>query len=281
MLDKTIQYTFIEWSISWIKFLEFTKWDLIGFSIPKKLFNKEIFRVNYLKKLINNSGIYFLIWDEIYIWQAIDLFKRLEWHIRKWEKEFKDIIIFTTTNNTFDEWDINYLEKNIIEITKNIWTNKLTNITNWNKTNIKEFRKSDLIWYIEEIKFLLKVLWYDFMEDKIKEKDLDKSKNLYLLEVWEVKAKMIYNENWYILLKWSVWKNNETKSFRWTYKRIKKELIEKWYIKVNWDKIEFIKDAEFTSSTWPAQILFWYSVSWPEKWKNKEWKMLKEIENKI
>lgn len=278
MLDKTIQYTFIDWNISWIKFLEFTKWELIGFSIPKKLFNKDIFNINYLKNFIKNSWIYFLIWDEIYIWQAIDLFTRLEGHIRKWEKEFTNLIIFTTTNNSFDEWDINFLEKNIIEITKNIWNNTLTNITNWNKTNIKEFRKSDLIVYIEEIKFLLKVLWYDFMEDKVKKEDLDKNKNIYFLDKPWVSARMIYNENWYIILRWSIWKKINKPSLRGTYKNLKQELIDKWFIEVKWEIIEFTKDTDFTSPTWPAQILLGYSVSWPDYWKNKDWKTLKEVD---
>lgn len=281
MLDKTIQYTFIDWNISWIKFLEFTKWELIGFSIPKKMFNRDIFKINYLKDFISNSWIYFLIWDEIYIWQAIDLFKRIEWHIRKWEKEFKNMILFTTTNNSFDEWNINFLEKNIIDIAKYVWDNNLTNITNWNKTNIKEFRKSDILWYIEEIKFLLKVSGYDFMESKIKEEDLEQNINLYVLDKPWVSARMVYNENWYIVLKWSIWKNKETKSLRDTYRRLKKQLIEEWNIKIDWEQIEFLKDTVFTSPTWPAQILLWYSVSWPEYWKNNKGKTLKENEEKI
>jgi len=131
------------------------------------------------------------------------------------------------------------------------------------------------------VKFLLKVLWYDFMEEKVKKWELEWNINLYkLVKPW-VNVNMIYNENWYIVLKWSVWKNQETKSLRTTYKKLKRQLIDEWSIIVKWDAIEFVKDIEFTSATWPVQILLWYSASWPESWKNENWKTLKENEVKI
>lgn len=280
MLDKTVQYTFVNWNISWIKFLKFTKWELIAFSIPKKMFNNDLFKINYLKDFIHNSWVYFLLWDEIYIGQAIDLFKRVEWHIREWKKEFKNIILFTTTNNSFDEWDINFLEKNIIKIAKNVWNDNLTNITNWNKTNIKEFRKSDILWYIEEIKFLLYVLWYDFMESKVKEEDLKENINLYFLNEKWVNAKIIYNENWYVVLKWSIWRNKENPSLIKNYWNLINELLKKKIIEIRDNKLVFLKDYAFSSSSAPASILLWSPASWPREWKNKEWKTLNEIERK-
>ncbi|MDD4530684.1 MAG: hypothetical protein PHO80_03995, partial [Candidatus Gracilibacteria bacterium] len=114
--DKTLQLTFYKGETSGIKILEFTKGELIGFYIPKILFNNELSINPYLKGNITNYGIYFLIGDEIYIGQAKNLHDRLKGNIREGRKEFKDIICFTTTNNTFDDGDINFIEKTIIEI---------------------------------------------------------------------------------------------------------------------------------------------------------------------
>lgn len=275
-MDKTLQITFYKSETNWIKILEFTKWEIIWFFIPKILFNSELLENPYFKNRIINSWIYFLSWDEIYIWQALNLFERLKWHIREWKKEFKDILCFTTTNNSFDEWDINYLEKSIISLAKEKWEFNLMNLNSWNNTNIKEYRKSDLNSYIEEIKFLLNILWYRFLE-RLKENN-EINENIYFIEKDNIKAKMLINENWYIVFSWSYSKNNETKSLRDTYKKLKNELLDKWIIEFKDNKIFFTKDYVFSSSTAPAQILLWYSVSWPKTWKNKKWETLEDIE---
>lgn len=277
-MDKTLQITFYKSETNWIKILEFTKWEIIWFFIPKILFNSELLENPYFKNRIINSWIYFLSWDEIYIWQALNLFERLKWHIREWKKEFKDILCFTTTNNSFDEWDINYLEKSIIALAKEKWEFNLMNLNSWNNTNIKEYRKSDLNSYIEEIKFLLNILWYRFLE-RLKENN-ETSENIYFIEKKWVKAKMLINKNWYIVFSWSYWinKQKENKSFFLHYWRIKNELLDKWIIEIKGDKIVFLKDYVFPSSSTQASILLWNSVSWPKTWKNKKQQTLQEIE---
>lgn len=277
-MDKTLQITFYKSETNWIKILEFTKWEIIWFFIPKILFNSELLENPYFRNRITNSWIYFLSWDEIYIWQALNLFERLKWHIREWKKEFKDILCFTTTNNSFDEWDINYLEKSIIALAKEKWEFNLMNLNSWNNTNIKEYRKSDLNSYIEEIKFLLNILWYRFLE-RLKENN-ETSENIYFIEKKWVKAKMLINKNWYIVFSWSYWinKQKENKSFFLHYWRIKNELLDKWIIEIKGDKIVFLKDYVFPSSSTPASILLWNSVSWPKTWKNKKQQTLQEIE---
>lgn len=275
-MDKTLQITFYNSETNGIKILEFTKWEIIWFFIPKIIFNSDLLDNSYFKNKIINSWIYFLSWEKIYIWQALNLFERLKWHIREWKKEFEEILCFTTTNNSFDEWDINFLERTIIKIAKEDWDFNLMNLNNWNNTNIKEFRKSDLSWYVQEIKFLLNILWYRFLEKYNNNKSIKISNDIYRFQIWEADATMKIDEKWYLLLSWSSWRNNEQKSMVLWYKKLKNKLIELWIIKVdNW-KIKFVKDHLFSSSTAPAQILLWYSVSWPEVWRNENnWKNLK------
>ncbi len=60
--DKTLQLTFYKGETSWIKILEFTKWELIWFYIPKILFNNELTVNPYLyNKLLNIFSC--LRWD--------------------------------------------------------------------------------------------------------------------------------------------------------------------------------------------------------------------------
>ncbi|MDD3120438.1 MAG: GIY-YIG nuclease family protein [Candidatus Gracilibacteria bacterium] len=276
--DKTLQLTFYKGETSGIKILGFTKGELIGFYIPKILFNNELLTNPYLKGNILNFGIYFLIGDEIYIGQAKNLHDRLKGHIREGKKEFKDIICFTTTNNTFDDGDINFLEKTIIEIADKKGDFNLMNLKDGNNSNVKEFRKSNLNEYIEEIKFLLNVLGYRFLEEL--KKTENKNENSYYIEKPECKAELIYNENGFVVLSGSYGKNNETNSMLSGYKRLKRELINELIIEIRDDKLIFKKDYSFSSPTAPAQILLGYSVSGPQVWKNKDGKTIFEIENK-
>lgn len=279
MSDKTVQLTFVEWKVSGLKVFEFTKGEIIWFSLPKKLFIKDIINWRYLSDIFNNTWIYFLNWEKIYIWQAINLYKRIKDHAKDSNKDFNEIICFTTTDNSLGEWDINYLEKTIIKLARRIDPNALTNMKEWNKWNIKEYRKSDINWYIEEIKFLLSILWFNFLEELVEKENFKNLRDLFFIEKKWVNAKMIYNEKWYILLKWSYGKHIEANSMWNWYKKLKRELIEKWIILVeDDDKIIFTQDYNFSSATAPAQILCGYSVSWPEYRQNKNWEKMKDID---
>jgi len=279
-MDKTLQITFYESETNWIKILEFSRWEIVGFFIPKTLYSHELLNSDYFKDIITNTGVYFLIWEDIYIGQAINIFERLKNHIREWKKEFKDIICFTTSNNSFDEGDINYLEKVIISKAKQNSDVNLMNLNIWNNTNIRNFRKSDLNQYVDEITFILNILWSNFLEktrdDNVSQEDK------FFIDSKETKAQLIINEKWYVVTEWSFSNDNETESLRPNYKKIREGLIENWVIeRIEW-KLTFNKDYIFSSSTTPAQVLLWYSVSWPQKWKNKNWVTLWEYEkNKI
>jgi len=275
-MDKTLQITFYKSETNWIKILEFSRWEIIGFFIPKLLFSNELLKSNYFENIITNSWVYFLLWEEIYIGQALNIFERLKGHIREWKKEFKDIICFTTSNNSFDEWDINYLEKSIISQAKQNSDMSLMNLNIWNNTNIRNFRKSDLDQYTDEIKFILNILGSNFLE-KTREKKISND-DFFYIDSKETKWKLILDEKWYIVVSGSFWKDNQKPSMTKSYITLKNELIEKGIIqKFDW-KLMFTKDYIFTSASAPAQILLWYSVSGPQKWKSKDWVTLWDYE---
>ncbi|NDK08771.1 DUF4357 domain-containing protein [Candidatus Gracilibacteria bacterium] len=268
-MDKTLQITFYNSETNGIKILEFTKGEIIGFFIPKIIFNSDLLDNSYFKNKIINSGIYFLSGEKIYIGQALNLFERLKGHIREGKKEFEEILCFTTTNNSFDEGDINFLERTIIKIAKEDGDFNLMNLNNGNNTNIKEFRKSDLSGYVQEIKFLLNILGYRFLEKYNNNKSIKISNDIYRFQIGEADATMKIDEKGYLLLSGSSGRNNEQKSMVLGYKKLKNKLIELGIIKVDNGKIKFVKDHLFSSSTAPAQILLGYSVSGPEVWRNE------------
>jgi len=280
LMDKTLQITFYESETNWIKILEFSRWEIVWFFIPKILYSNGLLDSDYFKDIITNTWVYFLMWEEIYIGQAINIFERLKNHIREWKKEFKDIICFTTSNNSFDEGDINYLEKAIISKAKQNSDVNLMNLNIGNNTNIRNFRKSDLDQYVDEINFILNILWANFLE-KTRE-NIISNEEVFFINSKETKSQLIINKKWYIVTEWSFSNDNETGSLRPNYKKLRENLVENWVIERTEWKLIFKKDHIFSSSTAPAQVLLWYSVSGPQKWKNKDWISLWEHEkNKI
>jgi len=279
-MDKTLQITFYKGETNGIKILEFLKWEIIWFFIPKILFTTELLYSDYFRDSIINTWVYFLLWEKIYIGQAVNVFERLKSHIREGKKEFKDIMCFTTSDNSFDEWDINYLEKTIISLAKEKSDLHLMNLSNGNNTNIKIYRKADLNIYIEEMKFILNILALNFLEKNREENNWDEAK--FHIDSKSTNATLEINEKWYVVLKGSYGNDNEQDSMLKTYKNLRNELYERWVIEKRDGKIYFLKNYIFTSPTAPAQILLWYSVIWPQKWKNKNGMTLLEYEkNKI
>ncbi|NDK09413.1 GIY-YIG nuclease family protein [Candidatus Gracilibacteria bacterium] len=267
-MDKTLQITFYKSETNGIKILEFSRGEIIGFFIPKLLFSNELLKSNYFENIITNSGVYFLLGEEIYIGQALNIFERLKGHIREGKKEFKDIICFTTSNNSFDEGDINYLEKSIISQAKQNSDMSLMNLNIGNNTNIRNFRKSDLDQYTDEIKFILNILGSNFLE-KTREKKISND-DFFYIDSKETKGKLILDEKGYIVVSGSFGKDNQKPSMTKSYITLKNELIEKGIIQKFDGKLMFTKDYIFTSASAPAQILLGYSVSGPQKWKSKD-----------
>ena len=275
-MDKTLQITFYKGETYGIKILEFSRGDIMWFFIPKVLFTADLLRSDYFKDVLVNTWVYFLLGEKIYIGQAVNIYERLKWHIREGKKEFKDIVCFTTSNNSFDEGDINYLEKTIISLAKENSNISLMNLSSGNTTNIKNFRKADLGVYVDEIKFILNILALNFLEKK-REENLSET-DIFHINSKDTQAKLELNERWYVVLKWSFGVFNEQESMLKTYRKLREELLVSGVLEKTGDKIIFKKDYVFLSSTAPAQILLGYSVSWPQKWKNEASVTLKEYE---
>ncbi len=97
---------------------------------------------------------------------------RITSHYNDTEKDYWNYVIaFTTTDNSFTETDINFLERKLIEIGKNAERYKIENRTNGNNSLTNEFRISDLIEYIDDLKILLSSLGFQVLQETISEED--------------------------------------------------------------------------------------------------------------
>lgn len=234
-----------------------------------------------------NHRLYFLIWFNnwnltFYVGQSKNIKNRLSNH-NKNKNFWKEVIVFT------DNWDekgfikyIDELENYFIELIDK----SSCHIENENKIYNKEELSEDEQELVKEIENYLIALWYNFKNEnnnqtptteKIEKtqkeavkfpNEWDKFKIERNTKDWICDGTMIY-KNWkYIVLKWSIWYNKNTKSFlsHSSYKE-KIKLIQNWIIKEYPTKIEFIKDYENLKNSPSASIILWNPESWNKQWK--------------
>jgi hypothetical protein len=117
----------------------------------------------------------------------------------------------------------------------------------------------------------------------VNKEELKDEKNIYYLTARWSNWKMIFTNEWFIVLKWSKWPNTLVDSMinnKWYAYRNRPKLINEWIIEEKWNEIIFLKDHIFNSPSWPWDILTWRSTNWWTIWKNKDWKTLDEVERK-
>ncbi|MCR5237364.1 MAG: GIY-YIG nuclease family protein [Lachnospiraceae bacterium] len=103
-------------------------------------------------------GVYLLLSDDqVYIGQSMDLAKRVSQHISK-KKWWERVIILTTSDDSLNRADIDYLEYYLIQ--KAINSNRLDsdNKKKGNMPKVDKFRKPELEQYLEEALFLMELV---------------------------------------------------------------------------------------------------------------------------
>ena len=113
-------------------------------------------------------GVYLLLSKEkVYIGQSTDLSLRIKQHLIG--KEWWDrVIVLTTSNDTLDHADIDYLETKLISLAEK--TNHLDcdNKNKGNKIKVKKFRLVELEQYLEEALFLMGLIGVTVFDDQSK-----------------------------------------------------------------------------------------------------------------
>lgn len=280
---KTIITYLVNWDATSIKTVEFSNRLIKWIYVPRKDF-KDAIKRNELQ----NSWIYLLLWEDekwnllAYIWQATILWKRLNDHYKDTNKDFWNIAIaFTYKDWTLNESDINFLERELIKDAKNAWRYNIKNGNWWNNGLIQEHRIPDMKEFIEDLKILLESLGFKLFKELVSNKELKSEDNIYYLSARWSKAKWIYNNEWFLVLKWSMWPLELQKwvlKNKWYSYRNRPLFLEKEVIKEeNWCII-FLKNHLFNSPSSSASFISWASLNWWIEWKNKEWKTLDEIE---
>ena len=123
------------------------------YSSPRESVN-ELLKTDACKKY----GVYLLLsTDKVYIGQSTDLLSRIKQHIigkNWWER----VIILTTSNDSLDHADIDYLEAKFIELAEKNQHLDCDNRTKGNKIKVTKFRQVHLEEYLSEALVLLELI---------------------------------------------------------------------------------------------------------------------------
>lgn len=130
-----------------------TNWKGLMYVVPRSEINKMM----GLEE-VKHFGVYLLLSNtQIYVGEATDLRNRIKQHDKSkawWERA----VLITTTDNSFDQTDINYLEASFISIARNQSNLKCENKYTGNKKKLDEMKKAELDPFLEEALSIMKVL---------------------------------------------------------------------------------------------------------------------------
>lgn len=136
--------------------------------VPRTEINK-LLEVEEAKRF----GVYILLSDnQIYAGEASDLKTRIKQHDKSknwWERA----VLITTTDNSFDQADINYLESSIIGFARKQKNLKCENKQVGNKIKLDDMKKASLDSFLKEALEIMKVLGVLKIESKASLDDKD------------------------------------------------------------------------------------------------------------
>ena len=288
-MSRTIVTHLLSWNSDWIKIVEFTNRMIRGMAFSRNII-KEAFERNEL----SNSWIYFLFWEDenekslVYIGQALDIWKRLKDHLRSEEKNFWNYTIcFTKWNKQFDSAEVNFLEWTLIKKAKDAWKYEVINSTIWNKEHVDEFKINELDEFISDLEILIWTLSYPVLTPYVRKNtkwevfdNENKKESIYFLKRPPFEAKMVYTNEWTIVLEWSTWKQLTDWGLKDGIWKRREKLEKQDIIKINQDwSILFLKDYLFKTPSGAAMIVAWNTLNGWWEWKDSSWVCLWENKN--
>ena len=130
-----------------------TNWRGLIFVVPRLDISKML-DLNELKRF----GVYLLLSDtQVYVGEASDLQNRIKQH-DKGKNWWSKAVLITTTDDSLDQTDINYLESSIIDIAKNQKKYKCENKQTGNKKKLNDMKKAELDPFLREALSILNII---------------------------------------------------------------------------------------------------------------------------
>jgi len=263
-----------------LRTVELSNWTGKAVAGPRSEFDRIIEREESL-----NSGIYFLtgvdphtIKSVIYIGEAESIRDRVKSHLAK--DYWNHIAFFISKDENLTKAHIRYIEGRLIDIAKNVGRAVVVN-GQGSGSKLPESDREDMEVFLEKVQQILPVLGIEsFVKTGGNEEQGDDTEIL-TCSIKNVTANGYLTPNGMVVIAGSEAVLNERESAKkWPAVLAQRnKLIEDGTLVEKDGKRVFIKDTEFTSPSAAAAVIHGGSANGLTAWKDKNGKLLKEIES--
>lgn len=237
---------------------------------------------------IKQAGVYFLFCkeddgsDSVYIGEAENVKERLIQHLRDYQAENEKY--YWSTAVIFIGRDLNkalirYLENRFVEIARVSKRCHVLTKNTYKNTVMKESQVAVMEEFIDNVKILVNALGYKVLEPLVQNNSSNSTVDdeMLFISSGSVNAKGRVTTEGFVVYEGSTLDSKgSVNSLSNGMKNLRQKLIES-------DKVQnhVIKEnILFSSSSAAASFVLGYSVSGPQRWKTKDGKTLKELEDK-
>lgn len=237
---------------------------------------------------IKQAGVYFLFCkeddgsDSVYIGEAENVKERLIQHLRDYQAENEKY--YWSTAVIFIGRDLNkalirYLENRFVEIARVSKRCHVLTKNTYKNTVMKESQVAVMEEFIDNVKILVNTLGYKVLEPLVQNNSSNSTVDdeMLFISSGSVNAKGRVTTEGFVVYEGSTLDSKgSVNSLSNGMKNLRQKLIES-------DKVQnhVIKEnILFSSSSAAASFVLGYSVSGPQRWKTKDGKTLKELEDK-
>lgn len=235
---------------------------------------------------ITQAGVYFLFCkeddgsDSVYIGEAENVKERLVQHLRDYQSE-KETYYWSTAvvfiGRDLNKALIRYLENRFVEIARASKRYFVLTKTTYRNTVMKESQVAVMEEFVDNVKILINALGYKVLEPLVQNNSSNSTVDdeMLFISSGSVNAKGRVTAEGFVVYEGSTLDSKgSVNSLSNGMKNLRQKLIES-------DKVQnhVIKEnILFSSSSAAASFVLGYSVSGPQRWKTKDGKTLKELE---
>jgi hypothetical protein len=268
-------------------------WTGVAYKIPRTELEKCKGRTD-----LSQSGVYFLFGtsdqDEqqttenvVYIGQAgirkngEGILVRLQEHKKNPDKNYwTEAVVFTTSNNSFGQTEISYLENRFTNMAKDAQRYIVKNENDPTSGNVTEEKESELEEFIDNAKVVMGTLGHKLFEPlrlterakSIEGSDLEKSETFYIKKSGADAQAKLTSEGIVVLAGSTIEKNpvRSTPDYVLKSRERNKDNID--------ENFKLRKDILFKSPSGASSFVLFKSDNGSTSWKTKDGKSLKEVE---
>lgn len=235
---------------------------------------------------ITQAGVYFLFCkeddgsDSVYIGEAENVKERLVQHLRDYQSE-KETYYWSTAvvfiGRDLNKALIRYLENRFVEIARASKRYFVLTKNTYRNTVMKESQVAVMEEFVDNVKILINALGYKVLEPLVQNNSSNSTVDdeMLFISSGSVNAKGRVTTEGFVVYEGSTLDSKgSVNSLSNGMKNLRQKLIES-------DKVQnhVIKEnILFSSSSAAASFVLGYSVSGPQRWKTKDGKTLKELE---